>query len=96
LWRECLLLKKVSFEEAQKSLGLMYALLERMQVAPIDSEIGSEVLEAACKFNLTFYDSAYLTEAKKTGKTLVTDDDKLAKAAEKLGVKTFSSKTLIQ
>ena len=54
----------------------------------------SKYLQTAHKCNLTFYDSAYLVEAKKTSKILVTDDNKLAKAAEILGVETLSSNTL--
>jgi predicted nucleic acid-binding protein len=96
LWRECLLLKRISIEEAEKSLDLMYSILKRMQIASLDNEAGSEVLETAYKFNLTFYDAAYLVEAKKSEKVLVSDDIKLSKAAEKLGVKTNSSKTLMQ
>ena len=94
LWRECLLLKRISIEEAEKSLDLMYSILARMQVASLDNETGSEILDTAYKFNLTFYDSAYLVEAKENNKILVTDDNKLAKAAENLGVETLSSKTL--
>jgi predicted nucleic acid-binding protein len=96
LWRECLLLKRISIEEAEKSLDLMYSILERMQVASLDNETGSKVLDTAYKFNLTFYDTAYLIEAKKSDKILVSDDIKLAKAAENLGIKTLSSKTLMQ
>jgi len=96
LWRECLLLKRISIEEAEKSLDLMYSILQRMQVASLDNEAGSEVLDTAYKCNLTFYDSAYLVEAKKSDKILVSDDIKLAKAAENLAIKTLSSKTLMQ
>jgi predicted nucleic acid-binding protein len=96
LWRECLLLKRISIDEAVKSLDLMYSILEHMQVASLNNEKGSEVLQTANKFNLTFYDAAYLVEAKKSGKTLVTDDNKLAKSAENLGIKILSSKTLIK
>jgi predicted nucleic acid-binding protein len=96
LWRECLLLKRISIEEAKKSLNLMYSILERMQIASLDNATGSEVLDTAYKFNLTFYDSAYLIEAKKSDKILVSDDIKLSKAAENLGIKTLSSKTLMQ
>ena len=95
LWRECLLLKRISIEEAEKSLSLMYSMLARMKVALLNDEKGNEVLDAAYKFNLTFYDSAYLVEAKKNNKILVTDDNKLAKAAENLGVETLSSNTLV-
>jgi predicted nucleic acid-binding protein len=96
LWRECLLLKRISIGEAEKSVDLMYSILERMQVASLDKETGSEILDTAYKLNLTFYDTAYLIEAKKGDKTLVTDDIKLAKAAENLGIKTLSSNTLMQ
>jgi predicted nucleic acid-binding protein len=95
LWRECLLLKRISYEEAEKSLSLLYAILERMHVTPLDNETGKQVFQTAHEFNLTFYDSSYLVEADKSGKTLVTDDNKLLKAAEKLGVKTLPSKALI-
>jgi predicted nucleic acid-binding protein len=96
LWRECLLIKKISVDEAVKSLDLMYLILGSMHVASLDNEIGREVLQIAHKFNLTFYDTAYLVEAKKSGKTLVTDDHKLAKVAETLGIKILSSKMLMQ
>ncbi len=94
LWREAHLLKRISIGEAEKSLSLMFALLERMQVVGVDGEQGTEILQTAHKCNLTFYDSAYLVEAKKTSKILVTDDSKLAKAAETLGVETLSSNKL--
>jgi predicted nucleic acid-binding protein len=95
LWREAHLLKRISIEEAKKSLSLMYAMLVRMQLVEVEGEQGIEILQTAHKCNLTFYDSAYLVEAKKTSKILLTDDNKLAKAAEILGVETLSSNTLI-
>lgn len=91
LWRECLLLKRITIEEAEKSLSLMYAILARMKVSSLNDEKGNEILNTAHKFNLTFYDSSYLVEAKKNNKTLVTDDNKLPRAAENLGVETVSS-----
>ena len=94
LWREAHLLKRISIEEAEKSLSLMYAILVRMQVEKVDGEQGIEILQTAHKCNLTFYASAYLVEAKKTNKILVTDDNILAKAAETLAVQTLSSTTL--
>jgi predicted nucleic acid-binding protein len=95
LWRECRLLKRISIEEAEKSLNLMYAMLARMQVAAVNSEKGNEIMDTANRFNLTFYDSAYLVEAKNNSKALVTDDAKLAKTAEVLGVETLSSNEVI-
>lgn len=95
LWRECFLLKRISIQEAEESLDFMYSILEGMQVSSLCNESGIEILDTAYKFNLTFYDAAYLMEAKKSDKTLVTDDKKLAKAAEQVGVKTLTSKALI-
>ena len=91
LWRECFLLKRISVQEAEKSLCFMYEILQRMQITLLDIDTGRQVLDAAGKFNLTFYDSAYLTEAKKSNQPLVTDDKKLARAAENFGIKTLSS-----
>ncbi len=88
------MLKRISIEEAEKSLSLMYAMLVRMQVVEVYREQGIEILQTAHKYNLTFYDSAYLVAAKKASKILITDDNKLAKAAEILGIETLSSNTL--
>ena len=66
-----------------------------MDVSAIDNATGTEVLQTVYEFHLTFYGTVYLVDAKKTGKTLVTDDNKLAKAGENLGIETLSSKTLL-
>jgi len=95
LWRECLLLKRISIEEAKKSLSFIYEMLARMQVGLMNDEKGNETLENAHKLNLTFYDSAYLVEAKKNNKILVTNDNKLAKAAKNLEVETLTTNTLL-
>jgi predicted nucleic acid-binding protein len=94
LWRECFLLKKISQKEAENSLRAMFGILETMEVVLLKNEDeGSAVLDKARKFNITFYDSAYIAEAVKSKKTLVTDDKKLAKAAENAGVKTLTSRS---
>ena len=95
LWRESHLLKRISIDEAQKSLSLMYSMLSRVNVTDVSAEEGNKILETAHEFNLTFYDSAYLVVANKNSTILVTDDGKLAKAAENLGVNTIPSNALI-
>ncbi len=95
LWRECFLLKRISQEEAENLLRAVFAILQAMEVASLEKEDeGNAVLDKACKFNITFYDSAYVAEALKSKKILVTEDKKLAKAAENAGVKTLTSRTL--
>lgn len=96
LWRESFLLKNITQEEAEISLRAMFRILEAMNVVLLENENeGKAVLCNACEFGLTFYDSAYVAEALKSNKMLVTDDKKLAKAAEQAGVKTLTSKALI-
>lgn len=96
LWRECFLLKRISNEKAQSLLRAMYAIIGEMGVTPLEREDeGNAVLDVACKFNITFYDSAYLAQAIKSKSTLITDDKKLAKTAQNVGVKTLSSKEFI-
>jgi predicted nucleic acid-binding protein len=95
LWRECFLVKRISREEAEKLLRAMFAILQAMDVISLDNDDeGSVVLDKACEYNITFYDSAYVAEAHKSKKVLVTDDKKLAKAAENAGVKSLTSKAL--
>lgn len=92
VWRECFLLKKIRQEEAEKLLQTMFAILHTMDVAVLDAENdGDAVLKEACRLNLTFYDAAYVSEAIKSNRILVTDDRKLAKAAEKAGLKILTA-----
>ena len=94
-WHEYFLLKKMSRQEAEKLLRAMFEILQDMDVVPLkDEDEGISVLDKACKFNLTYYDSAYVAEALSSKKILVTDDKKLAKAAENAGVKTLTSRDL--
>ncbi len=95
LWRECFLLKRISRQEAETLIKQMYAIMGEMEVAALQGEnSGNPILDSACRFNLTFYDSAYLAEAEKSKCTLVTDDKKLAAMAQKAGVKTLTSREL--
>jgi predicted nucleic acid-binding protein len=66
-----------------------------MDVAVLeDEEVGSAILNMAGRLNITYYDAAYLIEAQRLNKILVTDDEKLTKAAKSVGVKTLTSRAL--
>jgi predicted nucleic acid-binding protein len=96
LWRECFLLKRISQEEARTLLRSMYAIVGQMELLSIGHEDeANAILDLACNHSLTFYDSAYLAQAIKSNKTLVTEDKKLSKAAEKAGVKTLTITTFL-
>jgi len=92
VWRESFLLKKINQEEAKHLLRSLYAIVGQMELLSLeDEDEGNTILDLACNHSLTFYDSAYLAQASKSNKTLVTDDKKLSKAAERAGVKTLNS-----
>lgn len=95
IWRECFLLKRITLDEASKVLESVFAILRTMAIAKLEDEgLGVEILDVAGKLGITYYDSAYLTMAQRLGKTLVTDDEKLARAAKKIGVTTLTSRLL--
>jgi len=97
LWKECNLLKRLNLDEAVKALKFTFSLLHLMNV--IDTEdisLGAKTLSNASKLDITYYDAAYLSIARELGKPLITDDEKLAIAAEKIGVRTLQSKSFIR
>jgi predicted nucleic acid-binding protein len=97
LWRESYLLKRINPEKTEILLKTAYAILEQMEIITLDRQTQArDILSKACDFNLTFYDSAYLAQAHQSNKTLVTDDRKLSKAAEKCSIKTLTSKEIAQ
>lgn len=97
LWRECNLLRRLDVDEAAKTLEFTTSLLNFMKTVHIkDAKSCVRTLFNAYKLNITYYDAAYLSVAEDLGKILVTDDEKLAVAAEKIGVETSSSKGFIK
>jgi predicted nucleic acid-binding protein len=95
LWRESYLLKRINPEKTEILLKTAYAILEQMDIITFDSQSQArDILNKACDLNLTFYDSAYLAQAYQSNKTLVTDDRKLSKAAEKCKIKTLTSQEI--
>lgn len=97
LWRESFLLNRISSKEAAKLLRCIFPVIRAMDVLNIDDEVlGDAVLSLADKLDITYYDAAYLAEAKSSDKVLVTDDEKLAKAAVEIGAETLTSKMLRQ
>lgn len=97
LWSECFLVKRIVPKEAAMLLKSMFAMLRVMDVAVLEDEgLGDAILNMAGKLSITYYDAAYLTEAQRSSKILVTDDEKLAKAAKSIGVRTLTSTTIRQ
>jgi predicted nucleic acid-binding protein len=92
IWKLCTKPKRMEPDEAKRLLATMFSIVLRMNmVRQEDAVVGVEILETAIKRSLTYYDAAYLVEAKRSGRALVTDDDELARAADLLGVENMRS-----
>jgi len=87
IWKLCTKLKQVRPDEAQMLLETMFLNVRKMDT------IGQ--LEAAVEQGLTYYDAAYLVAARRSGKTLVTDDRELAKSADLWGVENIRSAEIV-
>ena len=90
IWKESSLFGRIAEGEALEILRTVFAIIERMNVIDLsgDGDLGVKALALAGRFNLTFYDAVYLAAAQKYGGILVTEDERLKKAAEKTKIKT--------
>lgn len=93
-WKEYNRLEILSLEEADKILTFVGSILKFMKMIhlEVDEKLGEKALQLADKQNITYYDAAYLTISKRSGKPLVTDDEKLRKAAKELRIPVIGSK----
>lgn len=80
LWKEAMLLKRITVEEALQLLSIINSVLTLLNIVELqDREL---TLKVACTLNITYYDAAYIVTAYKLNAELVTDDDKLRRKAE--------------
>jgi len=91
LWKLSTLLKSVSLEDAVDIATTLKDLTSRSLIQPINfAKLDfSSALKRAYKEQLTFYDSSYIATAESTEAILVTEDEKLRRAASKF-VKTMT------
>jgi len=91
LWKLATLLKSISLEDAVDVATTLRDLATRSVIQPINfTELDfSQTLKKAHKERLTFYDASYIATAESTEAILVTEDEKLQKAASKF-VKTIT------
>ena len=95
LWKLATLLKSISLEDAVDVATTLKDLATRSVIQPINfTKLDfSQTLKKAHKERLTFYDASYIATAESTEAILVTEDEKLRKAASKF-VKTITYTTL--
>jgi predicted nucleic acid-binding protein len=72
----------LSEEQVQLLMQAFEKVSELMGIQSFDITSMSEIFKIARKEKITFYDASYLCYAKRVGCQLVTEDEKLAKAAE--------------
>jgi predicted nucleic acid-binding protein len=76
LWKEHLLLKKITKEQLKNLIKIIKDTLNLMQTLKIECH-EEKILETASKLNLTFYDASYAYLAKTKNLTLITQDKTL-------------------
>lgn len=83
LWKEIYLTKSLSYDDLPVLERIFLGILGKMSVVggwlPF-----AEVVKLAGELNLTYYDAAYLLQARKLGLTLVTEDATFKEKAEKV------------
>jgi len=85
LWKEALLLGRISFEEASEALSLLDKVLEIMEIVyPKRSNLAFRL---AFDLQVTYYDASYVAASIENDAKLVTSDVKLARRIEeKMGI----------
>lgn len=85
LWKLSKLLKDISIEDAVNTATIIRDLAIKSVIKPINfTQLDfSHTIQIAHKEGLTFYDASYITTAKNIEAVLVTEDEKLQKAANK-------------
>ena len=94
VWKEVYLQKRLRRETGlkfAKVVASVLALTEKHSIGGLEEK----VLELALEEGLTVYDAAYICVASEKGLTLVTDDEKLRRAASKY-VKTATSLKMLE
>jgi predicted nucleic acid-binding protein len=84
--KEVKIFKTLSPNEAEELARAAGDLLNNMTLLSMGGI--ASVLEVAAETDLSFYDASYLNAAKSFGLTLSTEDAKLARTAQRLGIRT--------
>lgn len=91
IWKQVYLYKALTLDEGKTALDALTEAVERIGKIQLNDPSG--ILGIAVEEGLTYYDAAYLHTAIKNRKTLVTNDEKLHRAAKRY-VKTITSNEL--
>lgn len=90
-------LKQITTEEAESTLKNLHKGLQLVTITPQDNiQDSTQILQNSITYNLSYYDSAYLTAAQKHDTTLLTEDNKLQKAAKTANINTINTDQLLK
>ena len=90
VWKESRRRKRTQ-EETSTIMGHLEQVLSVMNIQRTQISDMKTIMGNATKFNLSFYDSSYLTAAKTLEGTLVTEDEQLRRAAKEAGYPCLSA-----
>ncbi len=77
LWKQRILLKKLGDGELERMVRLMSDVLALMRVLTVEGSEGA-VMKVATELGVSFYDAAFVYQAKAVGASLVTEDERLS------------------
>ncbi len=80
IWKEVVLFKNLTRDEAIEFMNNILNILQKMNIIRIKEDL-DKIMSIAIEEELTFYDAAYLYAAMKNKLTLVTNDEKLYSAS---------------
>lgn len=92
---ETQLTRTLTAAEADRLLYIFYRILAVTTIeAPTNADEAITILKTARETDISYYDAAYLTEAKKKRLPLATEDRRLAEKAKNIKVKTVNADSL--
>lgn len=90
-------LKQITVEEAESTLKNLHKALPLVTITLQDNiQDSTQILQNSFTYNLSYYDSAYLTAAVKHNMALITEDNKLQKAAKAANITTKKTDELLK
>ncbi len=80
VWKECCLRNLLSPEAAERLLGIIVRAVDRMEALGLKG-LEADALRFARDLRLTAYDASYVAASMRHGLVLVTEDERLRRAA---------------
>jgi predicted nucleic acid-binding protein len=83
IWKEHILRHTITEDEFDEFFRLLTSVIIHSQIVRVEAQDLPDVAKIAAKEKITFYDASYVEVAKDQKLILITEDEKLGKAAAK-------------